>query len=82
MFGARIGIVLFLLAGLPLTVFYGIYGGSQFFIAFNIPIEIEWLRIFGYVIGALIGLFSFLFLFIALGASISGLVYVIKNRLY
>lgn len=82
MLGARIGIVLFVIAGLPLTVYYGIYGGSQFFTAFNIPIEIEWLRIFGYAVGALVGLFSFLFLFIALCASISGLIYVVRNRLY
>ncbi len=80
--GARIGLALFVVAGLPLTVFYGIYGGAQFFSAFELPFEIEWLKIFGYAIGAVVGLFSFLFLFIALCASISGLIYVIRNRLY
>ena len=76
--GANIGIVMFIIFGIPLTMLYGSYGGYRFFARLGIGSDTEvWGRI-GAAVGSIVGLFSFLFMFIALCASIAGGVYYLR----
>lgn len=80
--GAGVGVALFFVAGLPLTLYYGVYGGAEFFSRYSLGLSIGLLKIIGFALGGLLGIFCFFFLFVALGASIAGMIWTVRTKSY
>ena len=80
--GANIGIAMFFFVGIPLTFYYGVYGGAEFCSRFSLGFPIGLLKIIGFVAGALLGSFCFYFFCVTLCASIAGMIWTIRTKSY